>query len=56
MFVRKSKYINLWEFCKKIQEDNNELISNNRQLRSENIALKEKIKILEKRNEKYRKS
>ena len=56
MFVRRSRYISLWNFCRKLQEDNDELVNNNRQLRSENIALEEKIKILEKKNEQRRKS
>lgn len=56
MFVRRSRYISLWNFCRKIQEDNNELMNDNRLLRSENIALREKIKILEKKNEQNRKS
>ena len=50
MFVRKAKYLDLWKFCKKVQEDNNTLVNDNRRLRSENIALKTKLKIMEKKN------
>lgn len=52
LFVSKTKYIELWKFCKNVQLDNNTLMQENRKLRNENMELREKLHIKEFCNEK----